>query len=67
MAKLKTINEVQALRGVFYNFFEMKDVQGQDNANDKVLISMQVAQANLNPFYNDESDDVCEERNPISS
>ena len=52
MSKLKTINEVEALRGVFYSFFEMKDVSGRDNAKDKVLISMQVAEASLNPFYN---------------
>ena len=52
ISKFKTINEVQALRGVFYNFFEMKDVQGKDATNDKVLISMQVAETSLNPFYN---------------
>lgn len=58
MANLKTINEVQALKSVFYRFFEMKDVQGKDNARDKVLISMQVPETCLNPYYNyDEEDD----------
>ena len=58
MARLKTINEVQALKSVFYRFFEMKDVQGKDNARDKVLISMQVPETCLNPYYNyDEEDD----------
>ena len=52
ISKFKTINEVQALRGVFYNFFEMKDVQGKDATNDKVLISMQVAEQSMNPFWN---------------
>ena len=42
MAKLKSIKEVEALRGVFYSFFEMKDVEGKDSATGKVLISMQV-------------------------
>ena len=51
MNKLRTVNEVQALRGVFYSFFEMKDVQGKDSPNEKVLISMQVAENNLNPFF----------------
>lgn len=59
MSKLRTINEVQALRGVFYSFFEMKDDQDKDNATDKVLISMQYAEQNLNPFYKyDEEDDA---------
>ena len=44
MSRMKKINEVDALRGVFYSFFEMKDVQGKDNADDKVLISMQTAE-----------------------
>ena len=57
MASLKTINEVQALKSVFYRFFEMKDVQGKDNASDKVLISMQVPESSLNPFYNYEDED----------
>ena len=36
----------------------MKDVQGKDNARDKVLISMQVQETCLNPYYNyDEEDD----------
>ena len=43
---------------MFYRFFEMKDVQGKDNARDKVLISMQVPETCLNPYYNyDEEDD----------
>ena len=37
------------MRGVFYNFFEMKDDE-KDGANDKVLVSMQVAEADFNPF-----------------
>ena len=57
MASLKTINEVQALKSVFYRFFEMKDVWGKDNASDKVLISMQVPESSLNPFYNYEDED----------
>jgi len=40
LSKMRTINEVEALRGVFYSFFEMKDVEGKDSQNDKVLISM---------------------------
>ena len=36
----------------------MKDVQGKDNARDKVLISMKVPETCLNPYYNyDEEDD----------
>ena len=72
MANLKTINEVQALKSVFYRFFEMKDVQGKDNARDKVLISMQVPETCLNPYYNyDEEDDkrlaegMMDEREPV--
>ena len=72
MANLKTINEVQALKSVFYRFFEMKDVQGKDNARDKVLISMQVQETCLNPYYNyDEEDDkrlaegMMDEREPV--
>ena len=45
IAKMKTINEVEALRGVFYSFFETgKGVGiGEDNTDDKNhLISMQV-------------------------
>ena len=57
MSRMKKINEVDALRGVFYSFFEMKDVQGKDNADDKVLISMQTAEQNLNPFYQYDEDD----------
>lgn len=40
MAGLKSINEVDALRGVFYKFFEMKDINGKDNEDEKVLVSM---------------------------
>lgn len=39
MGKLKSINEVEALKGVFYNFFEMKQ-DGMDSGSNKVLISM---------------------------
>lgn len=51
MNKMKQVNEVDALRGVFYNFFDIKDVRGRDNINDKVLISMQLADSSLNPFF----------------
>lgn len=46
----KGINEVDALRDVFYNFFEMKNEQGDAKGNETVLISMQVADMSLNPF-----------------
>ena len=52
MAKLKSINEVQALRGVFYKFFDTQAVKGDENARDRVLINMQVAEASINPFHN---------------
>ena len=60
---MRTINEVQALKGVFYNFFEMKNQDGEDGTNDKVLISMQVAEASLNPFYNFEDEQFEKEPN----
>ena len=64
MAKLKSINEVQALRGVFYNFFDTQAVKGDENARDRVLINMQVAEASINPFHNSremENEDLEEE------
>lgn len=47
--KLKSINEVDALRGVFYSFFETGRGNGidlgVDNTNgNKILISMQTTQ-----------------------
>ena len=61
----KGINEVDALRDVFYNFFEMKNEQGDTKGKETVLISMQVAEMSLNPFLDsdemmissDDSDD----------
>lgn len=58
MAKYKTINEVQALRGVFYNFFDMNADDEKNGANDKVLVSMQVAEADFNPFLSSGERDV---------
>ena len=52
MAKISSINEVDALKDIFYSFFEMRDVRSKDSTSDKVLISMQLKEANLNPFYN---------------
>jgi len=40
MAKIKSINEVDALRGVFYSFFDTKAVKNDKTARDRVLISM---------------------------
>ena len=57
ISKLKSINEVQALRGVFYSFFEVKDVQEKDNVNDKVLINMDAPDATMNPFFKYEDED----------
>jgi len=55
MAKLKTVNEVEALKGVFYSFFDMER-ENKDNKNDKVLISVQLAEYNINPFFRSEID-----------
>ena len=41
---MKSINEVDALRGVFYSFFEAGKVESQDNGSNKILVSMQVQQ-----------------------
>ena len=56
MGKMKSINEVEALRGVFYSFFEVKGLQEGDETNDKVLISMQAPNVAMNPFikFNEE-------------
>ena len=50
MAELKSINEVEALRGVFYNFFDTNK-KDDNTARDRALIIMQVAEASINPFY----------------
>ena len=54
MAKLKYVNEVEALRSVFYNFFDTKAIKDDQTAGDRVLISMQVAEASMNPFHKQE-------------
>ena len=51
MAKKKSINEVEALREVFYNFFDMKELKQGNNAQEKVLISMTKAESDVNPFF----------------
>ena len=53
----RSINEVEALRDVFYSFFEMKEPTAGDNENDKVLISMQSAEFDFNPFFKIESEE----------
>lgn len=51
VSKMKSINEVEALRSVFYNFFDTQSKKGDENVNDKVLISMSPAESNINPFF----------------
>jgi len=49
---------VQALRGVFYNFFESsKDAENGEKKVDKVLVSMQVMEHGANPFFVEAEDD----------
>ena len=53
---MKSINEVDALRGVFYSFFETGrgngvDVGVDNTSGNKILISMQTTQHQLNPFF----------------
>ena len=57
---MKSINEVEALRGVFYSFFEAGKVDNGDgdDSNNKILISMQVTQHQLNPFFEEEELDM---------
>ena len=47
--KMKSINEVEALRNIFHSFFE-KGIQ-QNDTDDKVLISMQSPNHSMNPFF----------------
>lgn len=61
MSKLKSINEVAALRGVFYNFFDTQAVNISANDSDRVLISMQKLEVDLNPFYEEEDEYVVSE------
>ena len=57
MSKLGRINEVVALRGVFYKLFETKQRE-QDNKNEKVLVSMLVPENNFNPFIEYDQEDT---------
>ena len=50
MANRKSVNEVDALRDVFYSFFDMKQQQ-KINDNDRVLVSQQQAEFDYNPFF----------------
>ena len=45
----KTINEVEALKGVFYSFFSDQRQQSSDSS-DQFLVKMQVDDTYLNPF-----------------
>ena len=47
--KMKSINEVEALKNIFHSFFE-KGIQ-QNDTDDKVLISMQSPNHSMNPFF----------------
>ena len=60
IAKMKSINEVEALRGVFYSFFEAGKVNSGDgdDSTNKILISMQVGEHQLNPFFEEEELDM---------
>ena len=50
---MRTINEVVALRGVFYKLFEAKQSEQQESANNNnVLISMNLPELEMNPFHN---------------
>ena len=49
MNKMKSINEVEALRNIFHSFFE-KGIK-QNESDDKVLISMQSPNHAMNPFF----------------
>ena len=58
IAKLKSINEVEALRGVFYKLFDTsKSNETENTASDNVLISMNLPEVELNPFFDHETDE----------
>mmetsp|Transcript_11164 Transcript_11164/g.13178 ORF Transcript_11164/g.13178 Transcript_11164/m.13178 type:complete len:81 (+) Transcript_11164:1698-1940(+) len=57
LSKLSSINEVEALRSVFYKLFEAKQSE-QDSVNNKnVLISMNLPEMQFNPFFDYEKDE----------
>lgn len=49
---------MQALKSLFYNFFDTQVVKEGDSAQTKVLVSMQVPELSINPFYNFDEDDL---------
>lgn len=57
MAKLRYINEVVALRGVFFKLFETKQRE-QENVGEKVLIRVNLLENQYNPFLDYEEDEM---------
>jgi len=48
------INEVEALRGVFFAFFHARKQEGKVGRKRNDLLKMDFDEVTLNPFYNDE-------------
>ena len=61
--KAQEIDEVTALRDIFITFFDTSNRSKAHSDKEKLLVSMEMSESSLNPFYDHTRDDELFEQN----